>query len=226
LKKHEANMEIGKWIRVDRPVNISPDLDEENWYPARVLEVGKTSFWISMPARRSIVLRLQKGQKIRVSIASDQGVFLSTCGVLDLGPEGLAGVEVEIPQELVHMERRRFARCPTRMEVYYAEIRPGGGGTVFTKSYSADISGGGMRLELHRSCREETLLRLKFTLPVGKKHEEFLLTGRIVRAIATKPVGAQQAGIEFVDISSGEQEAISQFVTSKLKLPRAKPNAA
>jgi c-di-GMP-binding flagellar brake protein YcgR len=218
-------MEISKWIRVDRPVNVSPDLEKDNWYSSRVLEVLHRSFLITMPARRSIVLRLQKGQKIRLSIASEQGMFLTTCGVLEVFAGDRQCLEVEMPQEIVHLERRRFMRYPTRMEVYYAEIRERGSGVVFNKSYSVDISSGGMRLELHRNCREETLLRLKFTLPVGRRREEFLLTGRIVRSLPSGQTKRQQAGIEFVDISSGEQDAISQYVSSKLKLPRTKPVA-
>ncbi len=210
-------MEISKWIRVDRPVNISPDLDKENWYPARVLKILPKSFLISIPVRQSVALRLQKGWKIRLNVTSDSGAFLSTCEVLDVVAGEEPYLEIEIPQEIVHMERRRFARYPTRIEVYYSEIHIRVNQVYFEKSYSVDISGGGMRLEMHRNCPQETLLRLKFTLPVGRRREEFLLTGRIVRSIPSPEGGKNHAGIEFIGVSSGVQESISRFVASKIK---------
>jgi c-di-GMP-binding flagellar brake protein YcgR len=115
------------------------------------------------------------------------------------------------------VERRRHERLPSRLEVYYSEIRDRGNGLLFQKAYSLDLSGGGMRLELHRTFPQETLLHLKFSLPIEGRTETFLLTGRIVRASPVREGVAGQAGIEFIDISSLEQEAITRFVGDKLK---------
>jgi hypothetical protein len=61
-------MDIGQWIRVDQVVNVSPDTERENWYSSKVMEILKQSIIISPPERKTVFLRLQKGQKIRLSI--------------------------------------------------------------------------------------------------------------------------------------------------------------
>jgi c-di-GMP-binding flagellar brake protein YcgR len=212
-------MDVGQWIRVDQVVNISPDLESDNWYSSKILEILAQSLLLSVPQRKSVFLRLQKNQKIRLSIPANKGLFLSTCLVREVRPEKPSTVEVELPQEVVLVERRRFQRLPSRMEVFYSEIRDRGRerGLVFQKAFSLDISGGGMRLELHRTFPQETLLHLKFSLPIDGRNETFLLTGRIVRTLPVQEGIAGQAGIEFVDISGLEQEAISRFVGDKLK---------
>lgn len=219
-------MKINQWIRVDQVINISTDFDEEEWYSSKVTEIQNRSFVVSAPQRQGVFLRLKKEQKVRLSIPAGSGLYLSTCLVLDVRDGKEYFVEIEIPQELVHMERRRFARVHTRMEVFYSEIRERGNDFIFNKSYSLDISSGGMQLELYRSCPQETLLHLKFTLPVGGKEETFFLTGRIVRALPSGSTGKGQAGIEFIDISSAEQEDISKFVSNQLASEGAENSAS
>jgi len=210
-------MEINQWVRVDQTVNVSPDLEKDNWYASKVLEVLNRSIVISMPERRSVFLHLQKGQKIRFSIPVDKGLYLSTCLVLDIREGKNQFIEVEIPQELVLVERRRFERIPSRLDIYYSEIHEHGRDLHFQKAYSLDLSGGGMRLELHRTFPQETILHLKFSLPIDGRNETFLLTGRIVRAVPVQDGEKVHAGIEFIDISELEQRTISQFIGDKLK---------
>lgn len=215
-REKASGLEIGRWIKVGSLVQISPDPHREDWYFSKILEIGERSLWIEMPQRRGSLLQLEKGQKIRASIPTHQGLFLFTDEVLAVSGEENPRLEIEIPQEVVHVERRSYARLPIRIELYYAEIREDRGEPVFYRSYILDISGGGVQLETNRVCPNETLLRLKFHLPEGNRDEEYLLTGRIVRSIPTGQPDRGQAGIEFIDISTRQQESIVRFVLDRI----------
>jgi c-di-GMP-binding flagellar brake protein YcgR len=156
------------------------------------------------------------GSEIRLSMPSGQGMLLFTSRVLGEAMEPEPSVELEFPREFMRMERRAYPRLPIRLETYYAEIRAGAGAPAFTRSLALDISGGGILLETHRSCPQETLMRVKFLIPIGDREEEVVVIGRIVRSIPTGGLGNHRAGVEFIDISPRQQDLLVQFVTGHL----------
>jgi c-di-GMP-binding flagellar brake protein YcgR len=214
-------MEIKQWIKEDNIVNVSPSLEGDAWYASKVLEVGSTSFFIVPPKKVYDAFSLQPGRKIRVSVPSKEGLFLFTCEVLMDKKEPVGRVELEFPKEVVHLERRAFPRLPIRMDTQYAEIRDGSGNLPFSRSTTLDISGGGIRLETNRAAPQETLLRLKFQIPLGEMEEELILTGRIVRSVPGEGARKCQVGVEFIDITPRQQESLVQFILDRNKEPRA-----
>jgi len=210
-------MEIRQWIQKDCIVNISPFLEGDHWYASKVLEVGSASFTIIPPQKKDVSFAVQSGEKIRVSVPSAEGLFLFTCGVLAQDREGEARVELEFPKEVVHLERRAFPRLPIQLEAQYAEIRGGSGGLAFSRSTALDLSGGGIRLETNRMCPRETLLRVKFQIPLGEMEEELILTGRIVRSVPGEGARKSQVGVEFIDITPHQQESLVQFILDRTK---------
>lgn len=214
-------MEIKRWIKEDHIVNVSPSLEGENWFASKVLEVGNASFFIVPPKKNQSVFALQSGSTVRVSVPSTEGLFLFTCGVLMEEKEPVGRVELEFPKEVVHLERRAFPRLPIRMDAQYAEIRDGSGNIPFSRSTALDISGGGILLETTRVCPQETLLRLKFQIPLGEMEEELIVTGRIVRSVPGEGARRSQVGVEFIDITPHQQESLVQFILDRTKGQRA-----
>ncbi len=210
-------MEISQWIRKDCVVNVSPALEGDNWYASKVLDVGSSSFNILPPQKKNSGFSVKPGEKIRVSVPSAEGLFLFTCGVLAEEEGSVSRVELEFPKEVVHLERRAFHRLPIQLETQYAEIRNGNGGLSFSRSTSLDISGGGMRLETNRVCPRETLLRVKFQIPLGQMEEELILTGRIVRSVPGEGARKSQIGVEFIDITPHQQESLVQFILDRTR---------
>jgi c-di-GMP-binding flagellar brake protein YcgR len=117
------------------------------------------------------------------------------------------------------LERRAFPRLPVLMETHFAEIRDGGG-LNFSKTTALDISGGGIRLETNRLSPQETLLRMKFQIPLGEMEEELILTGRIVRSVPGEGARRSQLGVEFIDITPRQQEFLVQYVLDRTKEQR------
>jgi c-di-GMP-binding flagellar brake protein YcgR len=210
-------MEINQWIKEDGILNVSAASGDEEWYASKVLKVGRKSFFIAPIKGRSKPFGAESGSDIRVSVPSGQGLFLFTSKILGAreGPE--PSVELEFPQEIVRMERRAYPRLPIRLETYYAEIHDGNGGFAFTRSLALDISGGGILLETNRLCPPETLVRLKFQIPIGDREEELVVIGRIARSIPLGRPGKNQVGVEFIDIAPRQQDSLVQFVAENLE---------
>ncbi len=210
-------MEFSQWIRVDGILNVSASMEGEDWCVSKVLKVGRNSFWIEPPKIKYTTLAMENGSKIRVSVPSKQGLLLFTSRVLGEGKEPSPSVELEYPQEIGRMERRVYPRLPVRLEAYYAEIHAGTGTLAFNRSMTLDVSGGGIRLETHRLFPQESLVRLKFHIPVGKLEEELVVTGRVARAIPPDGARRSQAGVEFLDITPGQQGSLLQFIAGNIE---------
>ncbi|MBN1438090.1 MAG: PilZ domain-containing protein [Anaerolineales bacterium] len=216
-------MDIGKWVQEGQIVNISTSMEGEDWYASKVAEVGSASFFILPPKKDNGAFSFQPDQRIRVSVPSKEGLFQFTCGVLCEEQGSGRRVELDFPKEVVHLERRAFPRLPVRMDAQYAEIRDGGGNIPYSRSTALDISGGGIRLETNRLCPRESLVRVKFQIPLGAMEEELILTGRIVRSTPAEGARKSQAGVEFIDITPQQQESLVQFILDRRK--DARPQA-
>jgi c-di-GMP-binding flagellar brake protein YcgR len=191
-------------------------MEGEDWCVSKVLKVGKNSFWIEPPKIKNKPLAMENGSKIRVSVPSKKGLLLFTSMVLGEGKEPSPSVELGYPQEIERMERRVYPRLPVRLDTYYAEIHAGTGALAFTRSMALDLSGGGIRLETHRLFPQESLVRLKFHIPVGQQEEELVVTGRIARTIPADGARRSQAGVEFLDITPRQQSSLLQFIDGNL----------
>jgi c-di-GMP-binding flagellar brake protein YcgR len=210
-------MEINQWIREDRLVNVSFSSEGEDWYASKVLKVDGKSFFIAPIIKKTAPSAPVIGSKIRVSIPSGHGLLLFTTKIMGESKEPEPSVELEYPQDFLRMERRAYPRLPMPLETYYSEIRPGAGALAFARSQALDISGGGALLETHRPCPQETLVRLKFLIPIGDREEELVVIGRIARSYPAGAAGKNQVGVEFIDITPRQQESLMQFVAGNLE---------
>ncbi|MBN2084000.1 MAG: PilZ domain-containing protein [Anaerolineales bacterium] len=213
-------MEIHRWIKKDSIFHISPALEGENWFASKVVEVGNTSFFIVNPKIPEGFFPASPGAFLRVRVPSSEGLFQLVCAVLSETQGAEGRIELDFPKEVVHLERRAYPRLPIKLETRYAEIRDTHAGLSFSKSTSLDISGGGILMETHRNCPQETLLRVKFQIPLGQMEEELNLTGRIVRSVPGEGARKSQVGVEFIDISPRQQESLIQYILDHSKNPR------
>jgi c-di-GMP-binding flagellar brake protein YcgR len=212
-------MESRDWIREGLLINVSSSLEGGDWYPSKILKVGGKSFFITPPKRQSVPLVIESSSIFRVSLPSEQGLVQFTSRVLGKGPE--PSMELEFPKDITRMERRAYPRLPIRLETYYSEIHAGSGELAFAQSVALGISAGGILLETHRPCPQETLIRLKFHIPAGDREEELVVIGRIARSIYTGSLGNHQVGVEFIDITPRQQESVVRFVIGKLDPKKA-----
>ena len=120
-------------------------------------------------------------------------------------------------------ERRRFVRLDTRLEVEYT-VLPTGSPRV---TVSKDIGGGGICLFADRVLPVGTKLQIAMRLPGRDQPAQF--TGEVMWSEPYEVIGRAQretgveVGVQFVDISPQDREAILQHVILSMKPPHPGP---
>ena len=117
-------------------------------------------------------------------------------------------------------ERRRFVRLDTRLEVEYA-VLPTGSPRV---TVSKDISGGGICFFADRALSVGSKLQITMRLPGREQPVHF--TAEVMWSQQYEVIGrvqrdkAVEVGVQFVDISPQDHDAIVRHVILSMKPPR------
>lgn len=115
-------------------------------------------------------------------------------------------------------EKRRFARLDVRVKVEYEIVQAP---ESKFKSFTKNLSQGGICLFLDSSLKKDTLLDIKLYIP--DQPEPLEASGKVVWVESFKIGGSDarehfEAGIQFVDISSEDQNKIGKYVFGTLKV--------
>ncbi len=115
-------------------------------------------------------------------------------------------------------ERRKFIRLDTSVRVEYDIVESI---AKENKSFTKNLSQGGICLFLDSLIQKDTLLNLKLFLP--DQSEPIQVTGKIVWVDRFKVGGKEaqeeyEAGVEFLNIAKTDQEKISKYVFGTLNL--------
>ena len=114
-------------------------------------------------------------------------------------------------------ERRKFVRLDTRLPVAYQVTR----GPASKASLSSDIGGGGVCLFLREPLTAGTLLRIEVTLP--DQPQPVVFSGEVIWCEQYEVIGKTQrersveAGVRFIQIDPGQQQAIMRHVILSLQ---------
>ena len=115
-------------------------------------------------------------------------------------------------------EQRRFVRLETRVDVAYTVLPSGTAQRTVTK----DLSGGGVRFFTENPLTPGTQLQMALALP-GREQPVNVLA-EVVWSEQRELIGkadrqrSAENGAKFVEIAPADQEALAQFVASRLKL--------
>ena len=101
-------------------------------------------------------------------------------------------------------EQRRFQRVPQSWEV---GCRHPDGPLVWYEALTLNVSAGGLELQSAVLFEVGAVLELRIRLP--DHPEPFYLRGRVVW---NKPDGLNDHGVEFVDVTLGQQVRIDELV--------------
>lgn len=116
-------------------------------------------------------------------------------------------------------ERRKFVRLDTRLDVDYVVLPSG----TVKRALTKDVGGGGICLFLDRVAHPGTQLQVAIRLPGREQPVHF--TGEVVWCEPYEVIGKEQrqraieAGVQFVEISPLDREAVMQHVILSLKPP-------
>ena len=118
-------------------------------------------------------------------------------------------------------ERRRFVRLDTRSDVSYTVLSSG----VAKQTVAKDIGGGGICVFADQTLPPGTQLQVALTLPGREQPVNF--TAEVVWSEQYEMIGkgerrrSIEAGLQFVEISPNDREAVMQHVILSLKPPTA-----
>ncbi len=113
-------------------------------------------------------------------------------------------------------EKRRFPRLDIRVKVEY-QIAESPQNKI--KSFTKNVSQGGICLFLDSSLDKGTLLDLKLYMP--DKNEPILATGKIawIEKFEVGDTKEQfEAGIEFIDIAKEDSDRVAKYVFGALRI--------
>jgi len=117
-------------------------------------------------------------------------------------------------------ERRRFVQLDTRLEVTYTLLPSGKAQRTVTKN----ICGDGVCLFLEQVVPEGTRLQVAMTLPGREEPVHF--TAEVTWCESYEMIGKAErkrvveAGVQFIEISPKDQEAVMQHVILQLQPKR------
>lgn len=125
--------------------------------------------------------------------------------------------------QLIQMmeERRHFVRLDTRLETRYTLLPSGEARQATTK----DIGGGGVCLFADKVIPAGTRLQVAMHLPGRQQPINFI--GEVVWSEAYEVIGkeehkrAVEVGVQFIEISPADREAVMQHVILNVKSPKA-----
>lgn len=207
---------IEQWVKVNQKIKVSR-LYAEDWYDSIIQDVdGKKVIHIGLPYQNSNPLILHRGDPVKINIAARNEKIEFNSTVLGNHIDRIPLFALSFPESYARVQQRRFVRLPIMMDIYYAEKTEGREKPEFLRSYTLDISGGGVKMLVIKIYPKETNLLLKFNLPEGDKTEEFTVLGRVVRSRKVDHSFASYAAIEFSNITKNQQDRLVRFIFEKM----------
>ncbi len=179
--------------------------------------------WITMPMLKGEPVVLSIGQRVRINFFRERGKFYFDAEVIDRErTDTVHLIRLKQVSPIHRLQRRNFYRLKINLPVGFQVIKEGSdqGEVNYLKAYTADISGGGMRLLTDEKL--EPGQQLKCRIPLGEK--DFLeLKGLVVRVVPCVERNYKfEVGVKFVDILEVEQDRLIGFIFQQQRRLKAK----
>ncbi|HOM02076.1 MAG TPA: flagellar brake protein [Acetivibrio sp.] len=172
--------------------------------------------YIAAPIKQGRIYPVGIGQKLEIVFIKDDSLYEFNGKVI--GREvrhNISLLRVEITSEIKRIQRRDFFRFDCSIPVSYRIVdKPGiyDNQRKFTKSYTRDLSGGGVCIRLKERIETGQLLRCELSLNDFNK-VSFL--GRVVRLTEydkENDVYKYEIGIKFEEIEEKDRERIISYI--------------
>ncbi|MCM8901197.1 PilZ domain-containing protein [Caldicoprobacter algeriensis] len=176
---------------------------------------------ITMPMLKGEPVVLSIGQRIRINFFRERGQFYFEAEVIDRQrTETVYLIRLKQTSPIHRLQRRSFYRLKISLPVLFRLIEQGPEQPDYMKAYTADISGGGMRLLTDKKL--EPGQQVECRIPIGERG--FLeLKGLVVRVVPCVEGNYKfEVGVKFVDILEAERDRLIQFIFQQQRRLKAK----
>ncbi|MDN5277643.1 MAG: hypothetical protein PWR01_1608 [Clostridiales bacterium] len=176
---------------------------------------------ITMPMLKGEPVVLSIGQRIRINFFRERGQFYFEAEVIDRQrTETVHLIRLKQTSPIHRLQRRSFYRLKINLPVLFRLIEQGPEQPGYMKAYTADISGGGVRLLTDEKL--EPGQQVECRIPIGER--DFLeLKGLVVRVVPCVEGNYKfEVGVKFVDILEAERDRLIQFIFQQQRRLKAK----
>ncbi|AZR73857.1 hypothetical protein BBF96_10940 [Anoxybacter fermentans] len=196
------------------------DPNFEGKYFSRVMDINDKELHIMAPAVNGELIPFRLNTPIIVTYVGERALYSFKSIILRRFKEPIPGFALRLPAEVKRIQRREFVRLEINIPLYYRLIdesekipleSDSSGSRQYIKTYTLDISGGGVRFYSDEIMEVNSNLEIKLGL---KGIEEEVIFGKIVRN-QEKEEGGYEVGVAFESISSSVQDRIIGWIFDK-----------
>lgn len=201
---------------VNQKIQVSR-IAEENYFDSSVQDVQDGFFSIAIPYLKEHPLVLYRGEEVRVRFTLQNASYIFTSRVIGVVTDNIKLYKLVHPEKIERIQLRNHVRIPVMLDVEYVvkeAVKESEKQKIkFNKGTTVDLSGGGMKLATRENIKENSLLILKFLLPLKSKAEPLQLKAKVVRVMKADPQRElYHLGLRFEDITYREEDMIVRFV--------------
>lgn len=213
--------EINGLLQVNQKLYVARDVGD-TFYVSSVQDLEPEAVFIGMPMLRGMTLVLSRGDRIQVRLTREDASYFFHTSVIQVRDETIPLYGISWPENVERKQMRRHFRLNCLIDVSFAERPLGKRAPAWRTGCALDISAGGIRLQTDQVFSPETMLLLRFSLPLREGTVDVETPARIIRrqcedpppGSAGKPI--YRYGLEFLDLPARRQDEIMAFVFWKM----------
>lgn len=199
-------------------------------FNSNVQDITHDSIEVSIPVKDGEYLPLTSGMEFEAIYYDDAAVYKFKTKVKGRKIEKIPILIIEIPDDIVRIQRRKFVRIETIEDIKYTLIKTNFKykdisdlqkfNVFLKKSVLTDISGGGMKIITKEQMKNGDRLIAKLPLKNEYK-DEMVVMGKVVR-IQKNQDGRWSCGINFLGLNDKYREKIILYVFELMRKQRRK----
>ncbi len=188
-------------------------------YISNIEYVAGNKIYISLPLYESSPLTARIGDTLTVRMPAETHCLEFTTRFLGTKMENIPMYILLCPESANRIQLRRDVRLDVLMDVMYSEMPEPRAEENYKKATALNISAGGMKLSVFGQIPQNTLILVKFSLPVKGSAQSFELKARVIRTVAVEAQGRRTAyhiGVFFQEINNRQKDIICQYIFQQM----------
>lgn len=209
-------------LKIGQKVYVTP-MDRNEQYISSVYDMDELGIYVPIPFSNNRPLVLSQEEQVRVRYMTEDGGFTFLTRAIGRKAEKnmLPMYIFSHPTEtqIARFQLREFARVPVIIEVQYAIPPEHNEQPSFQKTFTVDLSGGGMKLVFKQPVSLGKMLLLNFNIvsKAKKKQQLMKLLAKVVRCeLVDQEMSVYHVGLQFLDIRQPQQDLIMAFVFERM----------
>ncbi|MBF7081945.1 PilZ domain-containing protein [Desulfallas sp. Bu1-1] len=203
-------------LRISQKIQVAKK-DSKDLFNSSIQDIKNGVISIAMPYLKERPMVLRRNDEVTVRFTLDESSYMFETRVLGEARDNIILYRLAYPAEINRVQQRMHVRLQVMMDIQYAVLERDNKAMTYKKATTVDISGGGMKIAVRKRIKENTLIKVIFTLPLRSRPERMELAARVVRSQKVDP-GKElyHLGIKFENINFGQEDKIVRFIFEKM----------